>query len=663
MFKRGVRDRTIFHELITPEEALRRIFSIVEVKPVGVEEVDIFESYNRVLAEDVYAPIDVPPFDRASMDGYAVLAEDTYGANELNPIKLRLKGFQPIDSDKVLTVESGEAVEVATGSPLPIGANAVIPVEYTKVEGDRIVVFKTASPGENIVYTGSDIAMGELVLRRGTIIREREVALLAALGLKKIRVFKRPRVAIISTGDELEEPGKSLRIGKIYDVNTHMLSHAVRSVGCEPIPLGIVRDDVEEIEKAVRKAIEIADVVILSGGTSAGPEDVVYKALGEFGPPGVIVHGLKVKPGKPTVIAISREGKLLFGLPGYPNSALMIFDLIVRPILARMSGYAEYGFRVKARLGLRVYGEKGRMALYPVCIVEREGGLVAYPLPTGPGHISPLAYADGFIAVPENVEFFEEGELVEVRVFTPFYQPANLYVIGSHDIGLDLLITMLPNYVRAKTINVGSMGGVRAIIRGDADIAGVHLIDEQTGVYNIPILERLGVKNAVLIRGYYREQGLIVARGNPKGIKGVEDLLREDVRIVNRNKGAGTRVLLDLRLKEIAKRKGVSFEELTRRIRGYTYEVKTHTAVAAAVAQGKADVGIGIRAAAEMYNLDFIPLGWEEYDFLIRIDRLSERPVKAFLDVLRSEEFRRRLESLPGYKVPGDIGEVIWRGS
>ncbi len=539
-------------------------------------------------------------------------------------------------------------------------------VEYTKRSGDELVIYRSVTPGENVMSAGSDVMMGELILRRCTVIREREVGLLAAVGINRIEVFRRPRVAIISTGNELVSPGRELGRGKIYDINTYTIAHAVRSMGAEPIIMGIVRDDINEMRNAVNKALSIGDLVLLSGGTSAGGlADLTYKVLDEVGPPGIIIHGLKVKPGKPTVVAVSRDNKLVIGLPGYPSSALMIFNIVVKPILAKMlctGGIDE--IRIKARLAIRADGAKGRRALYPVSLVDTGHGVVAYPLPAESGAISTLAFADGYIAIPETVEYLDSGDEVEVTLFTHQYMPANLYIIGSHDLGLDVLIPMLPGFVRARVINVGSMGGLYAVKRGEADVAGLHLVDEETGQYNVPYMVKYNVNNAVLIRGYFREQGLIVPRGgNPKNIRGIEDLLRGgDVRIVNRNKGAGTRFLLDIKLKEIANKMGVKFEELVRRINGYYYEVKTHTAVAAAVAQGKADAGVGIRAAAAMYGLDFIPLGWESYDFAIPIDRLGKDSVKAFLNMLRSSEFKNALSKLPGYRVPDDIGEVIWKG-
>lgn len=654
--------RVIFHELLTPEEALSKVFSIVRIEPLSTETINIEDSYGRVLARDVYSRIDVPPFDRATMDGFAVRAEDTFGADELNPIKLRVIGNVETGAEELPQVNSGETVEIATGAPMPPGANAVVMVEYTKHNDDELMIYRSVTPGENVMSAGSDVMMGELILRRCTVIREREVGLLAAVGIDRIEVFRRPRVAVISTGNELVSPGKELGRGKIYDINTYTIAHAVRSMGAEPIIMGIVRDKVNEMRDAMNRALSISDLVLLSGGTSAGLADLTYRVLDGVGPPGIIIHGLQVKPGKPTVIAVSRDNKLVIGLPGYPSSALMIFNTIVKPILARMLCMGVDEVKIKAKLAIRADGAKGRRALYPVSLVDTGHGIVAYPLPAESGAISTLAFADGYMAIPETVEYLDSGDEVEVTLFTHQYMPANLYIIGSHDLGLDVLIPILPSFIRARVINVGSMGGLYAVKRGEADVAGLHLVDEETGQYNVPYMIKYSVNNAVLIRGYFREQGLIVPRGNPKNIGGVEDLLRGNVRVVNRNKGAGTRFLLDLKLKEIAAKMGVKFEELVRKVNGYYYEVKTHTAVAAAVAQGKADVGVGIKAAAAMYGLDFISLGWESYDFAVPIDRLEKDSIKAFLNMLRSDEFRNALNKLPGYRVPDDIGTIIWKG-
>jgi putative molybdopterin biosynthesis protein len=336
---------------------------------------------------------------------------------------------------------------------------------------------------------------------------------------------------------------------------------------------------------------------------------------------------------------------------------MMIFNLIVKPIIARMLCLQYPEVTVKARLAVRVEGARGRRGLYPVSLVDVGGGVVAYPLPAESGAIKVIAMADGFIEVPESLEYMGEGEEVTVKLFSHHYRPADLYIIGSHDMGLDRLTPLLG--LNVKIINVGSLEGLKSVIRGEADIAGIHLVDEETGEYNIPYLKRYNVRNAVLIRGYMREQGLIVAKGNPNNVRGLEDVVDKGLTIVNRNRGSGTRVLLDMKLREIARARGLTFEELVSKVKGYYYEARTHTAVAATISQGKADVGVGIKVAAELYNLDFVSLGWEYYDFLIPKAKLGKEQVKAFIRVLKSPEARRELEKL-GYRVPSDIGEVVW---
>ena len=624
-----------------------------------MEEVYIDESYGRVLAEDIYSAIDVPPFDRSTMDGYAVRSEDIFGASETSPVRLRVIGR--IDPGEVFprSVGPGEAIEISTGAPIPPGADSILMVEYTRRDGDWVTAYRSVTPGENIMSAGADISLGELSLRKCTMIGEREVGVLAAMGISRVRVYRRPRVAVISTGYELVPPGTPLRLGKIYDINSYTISHALREAGAEPVRLGIAGDNPEEIADMVMKGLSQSDMVLLSGGTSAGLSDITYKVLSEIGPPGIIVHGLKVKPGKPTIVAVSREGKLVIGLPGYPSSALMIFDLIVRPLLCKMLCISFERPSVRARLAMRVEGARGRRHLLPVSLIDTESYVAAYPLATESGAITTLAYADGYIVIPENMEFAVEGEEFEVHLFSHSYRPADLYIAGSHDLGLDRLIPMLGG-VRVKAINTGSLGGVLSISKGEADVAGIHIIDEHTMSYNIPFLERYGVRNAVLYRGYMREQGLILPKGNPHGVRSVEDIVERGLRIVNRPRNTGTRVLLDLILRRVAASRGIDLDKLVPSIKGYYYEVRTHTAAAAAVAQGRADVGLGIRAAAEMYGLDFIPLGWENYDFLVSSKRLGKRAVRAFLDRLKSDGFKKQISSIPGYRVPNDLGEIVW---
>ena len=653
--------RKIYHDLVTPEEALKKIFEYINIQPVGIEEVEIENAYGRVLAEDIYSTVDVPPFDRALMDGYGVKSTDLTKASELNPVELKLIGKIEAGEWIDIEVRNGECIEIATGAPIPKGVDAVVMVEYTKRIDNKVIVYKSVYPGENIAYTGSDIAIGDLVLRKCTYLTSREIAVLAAIGVRKVKVFKKPKVLVISTGNELIEPGKKPEFGKIYDVNSYSICVAAKEIGGECTIYGIIPDDVNELRKAIEFGLKNFDLILISGGTSAGLSDITYKVLDEFGPPGVIIHGLLVQPGKPTVIAVSREGKLIIGLPGYPNSALMIFNLIVKPIICKMLCRDVEEDVVKAKIAQKIRAGRGRRWLIPVALVLKDNEYIAYPLISQPGSISNLLYADGFIEIPENVEFIDEDEIVSVKLLSPNIRPADLYIIGSHDVGLDILISLLPRDVRVKQINAGSLNGLLAIKRDEADIASTHLIDEESGTYNIPYIEKLDLKNVVLIRGYLREQGIIVQKGNPKNIKSIEDFLRPDVKIVNRNKGAGTRVLLDMYLKQLCTKLSISFDEIIHRINGYFYEVKTHNAIAAAIKIGKADAGLGIKAVASFYDLDFIPLTWEYYDFVIRKESLEKKSVKIFLEMLKSSEFQEKLSKIPGYRIPNDIGEIIYQ--
>ncbi len=639
--------RKVFRELKSLDE-VRSVLDSIKIN-LGVEEVNLLNAYNRVLAEDVYAKCDVPPFDRATMDGFAVKAEDTFGAEEDRPVKLRLVGCVKAGEFPKVEVERGCAVEISTGAVIPKGANAVVMVEYTHTENGYVYVYKPVAPMENVASAGSDAMMGELIVRKGKLLTSREIGLLASAGVEVVKVFRRPKVAVISTGDEIVELGRPLEFGKIYDVNLYTITSKVAECNCIPIPMGVVRDDYDEIRSSVERALKDCDVVITSGGTSAGVGDVIYRVFEEFGE--VLVHGIAVKPGKPTVIARSGE-KVLFGLPGYPVSALMIFDAVVAPFLRRLTGLREVRNKVKAVLRTKVYSDVGRREFRPVALVRTEG-FTAYPFTTYSGSTSTLAKADGFIEIPERVAFLEEGEVVEVNLFGD-YRPSDLVIIGSHCLGVDVLIEL--SGVDAKVINVGSTGGLLAVKRGEADIAGTHLLDE-SGVYNVPFIERFGLKDVVLVKGYEREQGLIVAKGNPKKIRGFEDLLREDVTFINRNRGSGTRVLTDMYLRDLAERLGLSFDETVKRIKGYDVEAKTHNAVAVAVLTGKADVGVGIRTVADRYDLDFIPLRPEEYDFVVRKDRLKKEAVRKFIDALRSEEFKRRVP--PGIRVTERTGSLI----
>jgi len=609
--------------------------------------------------------IDVPSFDRATMDGFAVVTEDTFSAQEDKPAKLKIVGKVEAGDEPDIEVRRGEAAEIATGAPMPKGADAVVMVEQTDQKDDVVSIFKAVAPGENVMGAGTDIMAGEVVLRSGQEITSREIGLLAALGKSRVNVYRKPRIAIISTGNELIPAGQQLEYGKIYDINSKTLAGAILESGCEPVPLGICSDDTEEMKTKIQQALVVADAIVTSGSTSAGAGDILYRIIGEFGGPGIVVHGLSVKPGKPLIVAVI-EGKPLFGLPGYPTSALMIFNLIVKPNISKMAGRAaESATWLEGKVASKIFSAKGRREFLPVHIVKDEAGKnLVYPVLSGSGAITSLALADGFIDIPQNQEFIEEEENVRVELFSLMFQATDLVFIGSHCIGLDILFSCLRRRTPTlsfKIINTGSIGGLQAVKRGEADVAGVHLLDESTGEYNLPFLDQYDMaETATLIRGYNREQGFIVPKGNPKRIKSFEDLLRDDISFINRNLGSGTRLLIDLNLRKVAEAKGLDLSQVTNRIRGYRIEARSHSAVALAILNGKGDVGFGIRTAAEIYGLDFIKYANEKYDFLVPKRRLGRNPVKQLVSELRSIEFRSELErSAPGLVTTEETGRVI----
>ncbi len=656
------REAKVFHILAAPSEVASILSKYVNLDPPGTEVVDVTQSVGRVLAEDVAAPYDAPPFDRSEVDGYAVLSRDTFGADEDNPIKLRLIGSARIGKAPTLEVRPGECAEIDTGAVIPRGADAVVMIEYTKRLGNNeVLIYRSVSPGENIAFTGTDIAKGEVLLKKGTIITPREVSVLAAVGVSNVKVYKRIKVGILSVGDELVSPGSKLEAGKIFDVNQYLLITTLRELGTIVRSYGIAPDDEFTVKNILSNALSENDLVITSGGTSAGAGDITYRVIDSLGEPGIVIHGLKLKPGKPTFFAVV-DGKLIIGLPGFPLSAAIVFHYVVKPIILRMMGLKDTESPcIEAKLNTKIIGSKGKTTLVPVILTRRGKSTLACPIFSRSGSIRTLLIADGFIEIPEGVEVLESGTNVRVLLFSEVTRVPELIVMGSHDYVLERIILSICHSKSVKIVNVGSLNGILAVAEGRADVAGTHLLDPESSEYNLPYIRRLGLSSRViLVRGYIREVGLIIAKGNPKGIKGIRDLLRSDIVMVNRNRGSGTRTLLDLKLRNLAKELNVSFNELVRRIRGYSYEVHTHTAVAAAVAQGRADVGLGIRYAAELYNLDFIRLGNEIYDIVISKDSMNSKYMSKLLQYLRSSEFRRLLNEFKGYSTHKDTGKIIY---
>jgi putative molybdopterin biosynthesis protein len=608
-----------FLEVIDAEEAHRRFRGALGDQPLGEEEVALDSALGRVLADDVRSAIDVPGFDRSNVDGWAVRAEDVFVAGEGTPRRLQINpeeitpGVQP-----TLEVQPGTTTYIATGGMLPRGADAVVMVEYADREDEEIAVRRAAVPGAAISFAGSDIPRGETVLRQGIRLTARETGTLAALGLDEVRVFVRPRVAVFSTGDEIVTPGRPARAGLIFDSNLRILCDTLRELGCKPVDLGVVADDEDEIRERLERALEF-DAVILSGGTSKGQGDLNVPIVAKKAT--VLCHGVAVKPGKPICLAITDRRQPVVVLPGFPTSAVFTFHEFVVPALRVLSGAApEPATTVQARSPLRINSDRGRTEFVLVSLMARAGGLAAYPLGKGSGSITTFARADGFLTIDRQQEFVEVDEEVEVRLLGREIHPADLVVIGSHCPGLDRILSVLAGEgVVAKTIHVGSQGALLAATRGECDLGGIHLANE-AGVYNTPFL-KLGLR---LIPGYGRMQGIVYRDELP-------DVTR--ARMVNRNRGSGTRLVIDELLAGATPP-------------GHSFEARGHNGVGAAVAQGRADWGVTIASVAEAYGLGFKALREERYDFVSPDSRRNQPGVIAFEEALSRPEVRASLAEM-----------------
>jgi len=655
MDKDVLSSRKLFHTLLSIDEVLVKLEQLGILKPLGIEEVALNEALGRILAEDIYAPIDYPPFDRSEVDGYAVTSRSIEGADELHPVKLRVIGKISIGETPNISVEDSVAVAIDTGAVIPRGADAVVMEEYTERVGpDEIVVYKGVVPGENIAFAGSDIAIGELVLKKGTKLTHREVGVLAALGINRVKVFKKPVVAVVSIGNELQDLSMPLAFGKVYDSNGYALTALLKQYGFEARYYGILPDNESAVYTTLTKLLTTHDVIVTSGGTSAGEGDITYKVFEKIGT--IIVHGLKIKPGKPTVIALSNDGKLLFGLPGFPFSALSVAMLLLVKVLERLEGYKYERRKLYAVSAFKVRKDIGRTWLLPVILSSVGGKIFAVPYQARSGSVLALLKADGIAVLREDKELVDEG--TEIEVIPLNSHPKDATIVGSHDVMLPALLAKLGIADMVSLSFVGSYKGLQLIKKGYIDISPIHLLDSATGEYNLPFIKRDAElkARAILVRGYRRRLVLAFKKGNPKNIKGIEDLLRHDIRFVNRNKGSGTRIYIDMVLEAIAKKLGQSFNEIVKHVNGYWYEVPTHNSVAAAIAQGRADVGVCTEYTAVLYGLDYIPLTWEYYDFLINAMSLSKESVRRFIEGLKTSLAREVINSVIGYEVPPDMG-------
>ena len=624
-------------------EAQKEYLAFLEERGLSfrTEEIPAADALGRMSACAAYANLSSPHYTACAMDGIALAAKSTFGATETTPVLLREEAF----------------IRVDTGDPLPEGCDAVVMIEDCVESEDGITLRAAAAPWQHVRQIGEDLSAGDMILPSFIEIEPATIGALLAGGVRTIEVIAKPRVGIIPTGDEIVSVSQKPRAGEVPEYNSAVFCAMLQRWGAVGVVYPIVPDDPAQIQAALRQAAAACDLVLLCAGTSAGRDDgttAAIRALGE-----VCIHGIAIRPGKPAVLG-AVGGKPVVGVPGYPVSGIIVLEELVKPVIDRLlKRERDMAETICVKMGRRhVSSLKYREFVRASLGFDAEGSLIAMPIQAGAGVITSLTRADCILDVPQNSEGYEAGERAHVRLLKPIERIARtVRVLGSHDPLIDeaadaLRQTDIRAYV--SSAHVGSMGAILALSRGEGQLGGVHLLDATDGSYNVSYVEKFIPDGGVaLIECVRRAQGLIVAKGNPLGICAVADLAKEGIRYINRQKGAGTRVLLDYLLHQAS----VS----PRAIGGYEREELTHTAVAAQIAAGSADCGLGILAAARMYDLDFIPVCEETYDLLVSLAAMESPQVRAFLRVLASDEFLRRLDALGGYSYdqPGRV-KKIW---
>ncbi len=647
----------IYLEDIPLEEAQARFQRAISAaglwKTLGVEQLPISEELTgRVLAETVWARISSPHYHASAMDGFAVRAESTLGALPTSPISLEYKK---------------DTLYLDTGDPLPDWADAVIPIENVEpLEEDGaaaanprqpalIRVRASVSPWNNVREMGEDMVATQLVLPSGTMLQPVELGAAAGCGYDTLQVARKPRVAIIPTGTELVYPGEPLKPGDIIEYNAIVLASQIREWGGEATRLEITPDRYQQIKARVEEAARDHDLVLLIAGSSAGSEDFSARVVEEVGR--LLVHGIAVRPGHPVImgmIAGESGSTPIIGVPGYPVSAALTGEIFVQPVLRQWLGRPPVAPEtIRAAITRKVNSPAGDDEYLRVAVGYLGQKALAAPLSRGAGVITSLVRADGLVIIPRGVQGLHAGEEVTVQLYRSRPElESTIFAIGSHDLTLDLLAQFLAlRQRRLASVNVGSLGGILALKRGETHLAGSHLLDPDSGEYNLAYLQQYvpGMPLRV-VKLVDRTQGLFLAPGNPQGIQGLEDLAREDLRFVNRQRGSGTRLLLDYHLEQA----GIQVAA----VRGYEHEEYTHLAAAALVASGRADCALGIEAASYALKLDFLPLFQERYDLIIPQEYADSELVAPLFDLLADDSFRAAVAERPGYDITG-MGEVI----
>ncbi|QPV62487.1 molybdopterin biosynthesis protein [Halosimplex litoreum] len=653
-------ERKEFRDLADPERA-REVVASLDLSP-GTERVPLEDARGRVLAERIDAALDVPGFDRAAMDGYAVRASDTYGADS-EPVTLPVVGSVHAGETPGVALDDGQAVEISTGAVVPEGADAVVIVERTEEiapdegeddsDANRHVRIETAvTPGENVMLAGADIAAGERALGPGTGLTPREIGLLSALGVDEVPVRATPRVAIVSTGDELVRPGGDLdhRAGQIHDVNSYAVATAVEEAGGDPVVYPHVGDDMDAMEETLLDAAADCDLVLTSGSTSASAVDVVYRVVEDRGE--LLLHGVAIKPGKPMLVGrigggsgasdesgeTRGDGAAYVGLPGYPVSALTIFRTFVAPAIRSSAGLPESRTaRIDGEMAVTERTEEGRRRLLAVGLIEDEAGeTLVYPVDKGSGATTTLTAADGVVDVPADRNRLSAGESVTVDLFSPEVRPPTLLGVGEDDPALSRALDRLE---RPRYLARGSRGGLRELRDRLPDVAVV------AGPYDA---DAEGVADATDLGGWSREWGLVVPAGNPAGVTGLADLVDRDLSFVNRGTESGLRTNLSNALADLADDRGVERRTVTESVSGFDRAARAFESPARSVAAGDADAGLGLRATAAKLGLGFVPVGSQSVRVLANPDRL-EKPSVRELDGLL-EDVSPLVDGLDGFE-------------
>ena len=601
------------------------------------EEVPVTEALGRITAEPVYAHICAPHYPAAAMDGIALHAEKTFGATETTPVFLSREDYVSID----------------TGDPVPEGLDAVIMIEDVLfAEDESVTLYAPAAPWQHIRQIGEDICAGEMILTSGMRVTPAAIGALLAGGILSVKVLKKPVVGIIPTGDEIVPPTADPKPGNIIEFNSSIFSGMLKEWEMIPKVYPIVKDRFEEIKKTLHRAADECDIILLNAGSSAGRDDYSAQAIAECGI--VHFHGIAIKPGKPAILG-SIGRKPVIGVPGYPVSGILVLELFVKPLGAQWYGNCNTEEKTaEAVLTRAVVSGLKYEEFVRVRLGMAGGQMVAGPLNRGAGVVTSFMKADGILRIPQGTEGYPAGTKVEVELLKSEKELSNtLLAIGSHDPLLDELAELLHREnpeMCLSSAHVGSMGGIMAVKRGECHLAGTHLLDENDGSYNTSYIRKYFPDGGVsLVECVCRIQGIMVQKGNPKGIAGISDLTREGLRYVNRQKGSGTRVLMDY----LCRKEDID----TGKIYGYDREEFTHTSVAAQIASGTADAGMGILSAARIYDLDFIPVCQEQYDLLIPDSAWNLPQMQKLISVLQSDAFRNRLAQMGGYEInnPGRV--------